>query len=139
MIPSALLVLDILFLSPPWTITPVPAIGLSAAIAFAYWFWIELCYQNNGWYAFLLPPPPFPPSRCITKVILQKVSIPTLHNARHSAADRALLSQRSADGSCDRCVEMALWPRQRKGRNEDRVRKCERGLSEMFAFLTSGL
>ena len=59
MIPSALLVLDILFLSPPWTITPIPAIGLSAAIAFAYWFWIELCYQNNGWYAFLLPPPPF--------------------------------------------------------------------------------
>jgi hypothetical protein len=57
MIPSALLVLDILFLSPPWTITPVPAIGLSAAIAFAYWFWIELCYQNNGWYAFLLLPP----------------------------------------------------------------------------------
>jgi hypothetical protein len=50
MIPSALLVLDILFLSPPWTITPIPAIGLSAAIAFAYWFWIELCYQNNGWY-----------------------------------------------------------------------------------------
>ena len=56
MIPSALLVLDILFLSPPWTITPIPAIGLSAAIAFAYWFWIELCYQNNGWYVFLPSP-----------------------------------------------------------------------------------
>ena len=56
MIPSALLVLDILFLSPPWTITPIPAIGLSAAIAFAYWFWIELCYQNNGWY---VSPPSF--------------------------------------------------------------------------------
>jgi FAR-17a/AIG1-like protein len=50
MIPSVLLVLDILFLSPPWTITPLPAIGLSGALAFAYWFWIELCYQNNGWY-----------------------------------------------------------------------------------------
>jgi hypothetical protein len=50
MIPSLLLVLDILFLSPPWTITPIPAIGLSAVIAFAYWIWIELCYQNNGWY-----------------------------------------------------------------------------------------
>ena len=55
MIPSTLLVLDILFLSPPWTITPIPAIGLSAAIAFAYWFWIELCYQNNGSYVSLPP------------------------------------------------------------------------------------
>jgi hypothetical protein len=53
MIPSLLLVLDILLLSPPWTITPVPAIGLGAVIAFAYWFWIELCYQNNGWYVCL--------------------------------------------------------------------------------------
>jgi hypothetical protein len=53
MIPSGLLVLDILLLSPPWAITPIPAIGLSAAIAFAYWFWIELCYQNNGWYVSL--------------------------------------------------------------------------------------
>jgi hypothetical protein len=134
MIPSALLVLDILFLSPPWTITPIPAIGLSAAIAFAYWFWIELCYQNNGLYVSLRPP-----SRSATKVILQKVSIPTLHNARHDAADWALLSQRSADGSCNRCAQMALWPRQRKGRNKDRVGKCEGGLSEMLVFLASGL
>src|ERR1700722_13653145 len=80
-----------------------------------------------------------PPSHCAAKVILQKVSIPTLHNARHDAADRALFGQRSADGSCDRCAQMAPWPRQRKGRNKDRVGKRERGLSEMFVFLTSGL
>jgi len=53
-IPSILLVVDLLLLSPPWTITALPAIGLSAAIAFAYWFWIELCYQNNGWYPYPL-------------------------------------------------------------------------------------
>jgi hypothetical protein len=73
MIPSALLVLDILFLSPPWTITPIPAIGLSAAIAFAYWFWIELCYQNNGWYDSLRL---LPPSRSTTKVILHRYPYP---------------------------------------------------------------
>jgi len=71
MIPSALLLLDILFLSPPWTITPIPAFGLSAAIAFAYWFWIELCYKNNGWYVrvFSNPPPLFPNWTLLTSLL----------------------------------------------------------------------
>jgi len=50
--PSILLLVDLLFLSPPWTISVVPAIGLSAVIAFLYWFWIEHCYQYNGFYPY---------------------------------------------------------------------------------------
>lgn len=52
--PSVLLLVDILLLSPPWTITAVPAVVLSVAIAFAYWFWIELCYSYNGFYPYPL-------------------------------------------------------------------------------------
>jgi len=49
-----MLALDLLFLSPPWTISLAPAFVLSAAIAFAYWFWIELCYSHNGFYPYPL-------------------------------------------------------------------------------------
>lgn len=48
-VPSILLVVDLLFLSPPWTITVVPAMGISSVLAFGYWFWVELCYRHNGW------------------------------------------------------------------------------------------
>lgn len=50
--PSVLLLIDLLFLSPPWTITIVPAVGLSVLIAFLYWYWIELCYSYNGFYPY---------------------------------------------------------------------------------------
>ncbi|OAP55108.1 hypothetical protein AYL99_10808 [Fonsecaea erecta] len=52
--PSALLLVDLLLFSPPWTITAVPAVVLSTAIAFLYWFWIELCYSYNGFYPYPL-------------------------------------------------------------------------------------
>jgi len=52
--PAIMLVLDLLFLSPPWTITALPSIGVSGMLAFAYWFWIEQCYQHNGWYPYPL-------------------------------------------------------------------------------------
>lgn len=52
--PSVLLVFDLLFLSPPWAISVIPALVLSLAIAFAYWFWIELCYSKNGFYPYPL-------------------------------------------------------------------------------------
>jgi hypothetical protein len=48
-VPSIVMMVDLLFLSPPWTITVLPALALSSAIAFGYWFWIEKCYLNNGW------------------------------------------------------------------------------------------
>ena len=46
--PSILLTIDLLFLSPPWTIHALPAMGLSSAIAVGYWAWVEQCYKNNG-------------------------------------------------------------------------------------------
>lgn len=45
------MLVDMLLLSPPWTITVLPALGLSGGIAFGYWFWIERCYAHNGWYS----------------------------------------------------------------------------------------
>lgn len=48
-VPSVLLVVDLLFLSPPWTITVVPAMGISAVLAGGYWVWVEQCYRHNGW------------------------------------------------------------------------------------------
>lgn len=51
-VPSIVLLVDLLFLSPPWTISIAPAIGLSTVIAFVYWFWIEHCYSYNGFYPY---------------------------------------------------------------------------------------
>ncbi|GLA78329.1 hypothetical protein AtubIFM55763_011057 [Aspergillus tubingensis] len=51
-IPSIVLLIDLLLLSPPWTITVLPALALSSTIAFGYWFWIERCFQYNGWYPY---------------------------------------------------------------------------------------
>ncbi|ETN38457.1 uncharacterized protein HMPREF1541_06492 [Cyphellophora europaea CBS 101466] len=50
--PAAFLVVDLLLFSPPWTITVGPAFGLSAVIAFGYWFWIEHCFRQNGFYPY---------------------------------------------------------------------------------------
>jgi hypothetical protein len=46
--PSILLTIDLLFLSPPWTIHALPAMGLSSAVAVGYWAWVEQCYKHNG-------------------------------------------------------------------------------------------
>jgi len=54
LIPTLMLLTDLLLLSPPWAISAIPALGLSLAIAFAYWFWIELCYSYNGFYPYPL-------------------------------------------------------------------------------------
>ncbi|RAO68237.1 uncharacterized protein BHQ10_004249 [Talaromyces amestolkiae] len=48
LVPSVVMLVDILFLSPPWTITALPSMALSSCIAFGYWFWIEKCYSVNG-------------------------------------------------------------------------------------------
>lgn len=50
--PALLLVLDLLFFSPPWTIAVVPAMALSSAIAGAYWVWVERCYEQNKFYPY---------------------------------------------------------------------------------------
>ena len=51
-LPAVVLVLDLLFFSPPWTIAVVPAVGLSAAIAVAYYVWVEHCYAVNKFYPY---------------------------------------------------------------------------------------
>ncbi|GFF60280.1 hypothetical protein IFM61392_03525 [Aspergillus lentulus] len=51
-VPAIVLLIDLLLLSPPWTISIVPALGLSSTIAVSYWVWIERCYKYNGWYPY---------------------------------------------------------------------------------------
>ncbi|OAX78079.1 hypothetical protein ACJ72_07615, partial [Emergomyces africanus] len=51
-IPAIVLTIDLLYLSPPWSIGALPSIGLASFIAFGYWFWVEKCYQYNGWYPY---------------------------------------------------------------------------------------
>ncbi|KAF2429844.1 integral membrane protein [Tothia fuscella] len=51
-IPACALTLDLLLFSPPWTITWIPAVGVSSFIAFGYWFWIEKCFGVNGFYPY---------------------------------------------------------------------------------------
>lgn len=53
-IPAILLTIDLLYLSPPWTISALPSMGLATTIAFSYWFWVETCYKYNGWYPYPL-------------------------------------------------------------------------------------
>ena len=47
-VPTLLLLADLLLFSPPWTITSLPALGLSGTLAVAYWFWVEHCFKYNG-------------------------------------------------------------------------------------------
>ncbi|KAJ5874396.1 uncharacterized protein N7529_002826 [Penicillium soppii] len=50
--PSVVMLIDLLLLSPPWTISIIPALAVSGTIAFGYWFWIEQCFAINGWYPY---------------------------------------------------------------------------------------
>ncbi|KAM0721783.1 hypothetical protein Q7P37_002708 [Cladosporium fusiforme] len=50
--PAFTLILDLLFFSPPYTIAALPALGLSACIAFGYWFWIKQCFAHNQFYPY---------------------------------------------------------------------------------------
>lgn len=58
--PALVLTLDTTLLSPPWPSSPMnpnaPLIMLvtSTAIAFSYWWWIELCFAHNGFYPYPL-------------------------------------------------------------------------------------
>jgi len=53
--PAIMLTIDLLFLSPPWTIHAVPAMGLSSVLAVSYWAWVEQCYKYNGLYIVSFP------------------------------------------------------------------------------------
>lgn len=51
-VPAIVLVFDLLFFSPPWTIAAAPAMVLSSAIAGVYWIWVEKCYEQNKFYPY---------------------------------------------------------------------------------------
>jgi hypothetical protein len=56
--PALLLTIDALLLSPPWPSSPMNPqapllmLGMSTAVAFLYWWWIEICYSYNGFYPY---------------------------------------------------------------------------------------
>lgn len=47
--PAVFLTLDLILFSPPWTISAYGIMTLSTVLAFAYWYWVELCFSHNGW------------------------------------------------------------------------------------------
>ncbi|KAB2578623.1 Integral membrane protein [Lasiodiplodia theobromae] len=52
--PALFLALDLLFFSPPWTLTAAPALAVSSLVAVSYWFWVEACFAHNGFYPYPL-------------------------------------------------------------------------------------
>ena len=49
LLPAVFLTLDLILLSPPWTIPVCGVMSLSTMLAVVYWYWIELCFSKNGW------------------------------------------------------------------------------------------
>ncbi|KAF4975911.1 hypothetical protein FZEAL_7384 [Fusarium zealandicum] len=52
--PAIFLALDLILLSPPWTIPTYAVMSISTVVAFSYWYWVELCFSHNGWYPYPL-------------------------------------------------------------------------------------
>lgn len=52
--PAVLLTLDLVLLSPPWTVPACGTMAMSTVLAFAYWYWVELCFGKNKWYPYPL-------------------------------------------------------------------------------------
>lgn len=52
--PAVFLTIDLVLFSPPWTIPTYGVLTLSTALAFSYWYWVELCFKHNGWYDSIL-------------------------------------------------------------------------------------
>ncbi|KAI5306271.1 hypothetical protein KEM56_001621 [Ascosphaera pollenicola] len=50
--PTVFLILDLIFFSPPWSVTFASAIATSGLVATCYWFWVERCFSFNGWYPY---------------------------------------------------------------------------------------
>ncbi|KAJ7281824.1 FAR-17a/AIG1-like protein [Mycena rebaudengoi] len=52
--PAVMLTLDLILLSPPWSIEAYSAMTLGSVLIFMYWGWIEYCFSLNGWYPYPL-------------------------------------------------------------------------------------
>lgn len=46
--PALMMTLDLLLLSPPWTVRTYGAMSISMVVAFVYWGWVEICFAKNG-------------------------------------------------------------------------------------------
>jgi hypothetical protein len=59
-VPSVVLSIDAIFLSPPWPTRPMNpqaplfTLAMSTVVAFLYWIWIEVCFAQNGFYPYPL-------------------------------------------------------------------------------------
>ena len=53
--PAVFLTLDLVLLSPPWTVPAYGVMSLSTVFAFGYWYWVELCFSKNGWCVYNYP------------------------------------------------------------------------------------
>jgi hypothetical protein len=47
--PAIMLTLDLIVLSPPWSIKAYSALKLDFMLTFLYWSWVEYCFSINGW------------------------------------------------------------------------------------------
>ena len=47
--PAVMLTLDLILLSPPWSVDTYHAMVLGLVSAFMYWVWLEYCFSRNGW------------------------------------------------------------------------------------------
>ncbi|KAI5919231.1 FAR-17a/AIG1-like protein [Camillea tinctor] len=50
--PAVFLSMDLLLISPPWTIHGYSIMALSQVLALLYWSWVEYCFSHNGWYPY---------------------------------------------------------------------------------------
>ena len=101
--PSILLTIDLLFLSPPWTIHAFPAMGLSSVIAVSYWAWVEQCFRHNGLYVtFLL-------ASCDWLTTFGQLSLSSFREARYSTKSYSLRNCGFDDDGEYSDAAMALW------------------------------
>lgn len=111
LVPAIVLILDNLLLSPPWPSLPTnpqaPFIMLvsSTVIAFAYWYWIELCYSHNGFY-------PYPIFGILTTV--QRVGLFAISGATMWAVGGALRAVYAYINGFERMEELDKFKRAQK-------------------------
>jgi len=53
-IPTLLLMIDTLFLSPPWETHALAALMSFSVVAGGYWIWVEECFSKNNFYPYPL-------------------------------------------------------------------------------------
>ncbi|EXJ89468.1 hypothetical protein A1O3_02535 [Capronia epimyces CBS 606.96] len=52
--PGIMIILDLMLLSPPWSIKADGALALNSFMALSYLAWLEYCFSQNRWYPYPL-------------------------------------------------------------------------------------